>query len=228
MRPCWVFVSIDDPIAQNVYYDLFAPRSPETLSSPKPATCAVIRVWAGSWEPPTPSSTSSGGLALPRPSKLAMIVGDAQRERRLILVCRGFRRGERRVPRMGRSVLSVVLLLIAASCGYFAVATLEMPRESWWAAWTIAGIVGLPCFLGAMWLLLPRKTRAKPREARPRDRHRPTADISDCVTTAVLCMMKPSRSTKPGGLQGARLVKRWGLFSLVFVASQPRQSGRLD
>jgi hypothetical protein len=54
----------------------------------------------------------------------------------------------------------VVLSLIAAGCGYFALATMELPRESWWAGWTIASIVGLPCLLAAMWLLLPRKTRA--------------------------------------------------------------------
>jgi hypothetical protein len=41
------------------------------------------------------------------------------------------------VPKMGRAILSFVLLLIAACCGYFALATMEMPRESWWAGWTI-------------------------------------------------------------------------------------------
>jgi hypothetical protein len=53
-----------------------------------------------------------------------MTVGDALRASWLILVCRGFRRGERRVPKMGKAVLSVVVLLIAAFCGYFAVATM--------------------------------------------------------------------------------------------------------
>ncbi len=47
------------------------------------------------------------------------------------------------MPKMGRAVLSVVLLLIAVCCGYFALATMEMAREinisaPGWVSWESA------------------------------------------------------------------------------------------
>ncbi len=61
--------------------------------------------------------------------------------------------------RIGRALLSVVLLLIVAACVYSAFATKEMPRDSWWAWWTIQGAVGISCLFGAVWLLLTTRTR---------------------------------------------------------------------
>jgi hypothetical protein len=64
------------------------------------------------------------------------------------------------VPSIARILLSVILLLIAAGCVYQAVAAREAPRSQWWAYWTIDAIIGIPCLLGAGWLLSSRRTHA--------------------------------------------------------------------
>jgi hypothetical protein len=65
-------------------------------------------------------------------------------------------RREGLVRRTLRSVASIVLMLIAAGCAYLSLAVPEAPRESWWIFWAVYAVVGLPCLLGAGWLLRMR------------------------------------------------------------------------
>jgi hypothetical protein len=57
------------------------------------------------------------------------------------------------VPGILRSLSSIVLILIAVACAYGSLAATDAPREVWWKFWTIYGVVGLSCLLGAGWLL---------------------------------------------------------------------------
>jgi hypothetical protein len=57
------------------------------------------------------------------------------------------------VPGILRSLSSIVLILIAASCVYLSFAAMEAPRDVWWKFWTIYAVAGLSCLLGAGWLL---------------------------------------------------------------------------
>ena len=57
------------------------------------------------------------------------------------------------VPGVLRSLSSIVLILITAACVYLSFAAMEAPRDTWWKFWTIYGVVGLSCLLGAGWLL---------------------------------------------------------------------------
>jgi hypothetical protein len=56
------------------------------------------------------------------------------------------------VLRTLRSLVCVVLTLIAASCVYLSLAAVEAPRESWPIFWTFYAVIGLSCLLGAGWL----------------------------------------------------------------------------
>jgi multisubunit Na+/H+ antiporter MnhB subunit len=57
------------------------------------------------------------------------------------------------VPGILRSLSSIVLILIAAACVYLSFAAMEASRDTWWRFWTIYGVVGLSCLLGAGWML---------------------------------------------------------------------------
>jgi hypothetical protein len=63
------------------------------------------------------------------------------------------------MPSPMRVGIAVVLLLIAACCGYLAVAAREAPRETWWAYWYIYALIALPCVAGGIWLLTTKQPR---------------------------------------------------------------------
>jgi len=64
------------------------------------------------------------------------------------------------MPIIARILILVFLLLIAAGCVYQAVAAREAPRDQWPTYWMIDAALGIPCLLGAGWLVWPRRTRA--------------------------------------------------------------------
>ena len=57
------------------------------------------------------------------------------------------------VPGILRSLSPIVLIVIAVGWVYLSFEAMEAPRDVWWIFWTIYGVVGLSCLLGAGWLL---------------------------------------------------------------------------